>query len=532
MSAPLPSPPSLPPWLERRPTRRSECPPPDQQCPWVSCRHHLAFDLKKKRHYGPNTHTPQAPARLILSLPKHPADWPAEAQTCSLHVADDGAHTLDEVGALMGDISRERVRQLQQSALAKLAKLGIVIDIAGDMHLDTETRSPNYQRPDARRLGSRPTKPAPREASEPHLGMNPERMTAAMVRIQAEAREACPIRTISPADVDLAALESEIAAKRNPLYKPRPLVTLDTFSQRAEASRMRAGAATASTTRITSTSAKAPTTTQPRPPTTTQPRPPSPPSTASIEIPPQVLPALVQSDDQPEVAVVSALPVDPPPPPSPKVEPMPAPNPRGHWKAQRAYAVSRLKDELAERRITPNALAQTIAAAHPELRVTSAVGSVNKLLDGGGSPISVWFRRAAIALGLSLSDLCDDPVWLAAVTTEGAPAVANSQARSVAAAPYEPPVRHTATLALTSGAAPPTVTVDVTPLPTREDALVPLLAEALRQAQAADRRTAELTALTGILRAEIDDLQQQLAERTRERDAATATLADIKRRLA
>lgn len=499
MSAPLPSPPSLPPWLERRPKTRAECPPPDQQCPWVSCRYHLALSIRKPGGFAP----PGSPPRITYALPQDPARWPDDAATCALHVADAGEHTLEQVGAIMGDVSRERIRQIERAGLAKLRRFGIVLDLAEDLGLDTDS-SPSKNN----RLA---THPRPPRESDPDLDGTfagpwaSTAMTATMRRVQAES--APPVRTLSPDAIDLADLEAQIRNKQAPpRTKTNARVTQDLFARRASPERQaRITAGVQSYRRIQATaSAKADTTTPPRPP--------SPPSPSPIEIPPAIqaeatpsVPACLKFDDHHEVAVVSAL-----PDPKPKAAPMPSPKPRSHWSKQRAYATSRIKDEMFERCILANEIAQTIAAAHPELRVTSAVGSVNKLLDGGGSPTSVWFRRIAIALDLSLSDLCDDPAWLAAVTTEEAPAVANSPARSVALPP--PPV--------------------TAPLPTHEDALAPLILAALDKAQAQDKRIAELTTVSDLLRREVSDLREQLATVTQERDDATQTLADIKRRLA
>ena len=86
---------------EGRPMTRGECVDGPRPCPWVSCRHHLAYEvspaggLKEK-----------FPGLELEQLP----------QTCSLDVADTGGMALDGVGALL-NVTQERVRQIERSAL-------------------------------------------------------------------------------------------------------------------------------------------------------------------------------------------------------------------------------------------------------------------------------------------------------------------------------------------------------------------------------------------------------------------------------
>lgn len=65
-----------------RPRTRAACVNGPRPCPWVSCRHHLEH----------------------------------EDESCSLDVADQGEHTLAEVGELLG-LTRERIRQIELKAL-------------------------------------------------------------------------------------------------------------------------------------------------------------------------------------------------------------------------------------------------------------------------------------------------------------------------------------------------------------------------------------------------------------------------------
>lgn len=71
-------------------------------CPHTDCRFHLAEQAHRRG----------------LPSPRQPSG----AETCALDVADDGPHTLDEIGEILG-VTRERIRQIEAGALAKLAPL-------------------------------------------------------------------------------------------------------------------------------------------------------------------------------------------------------------------------------------------------------------------------------------------------------------------------------------------------------------------------------------------------------------------------
>lgn len=86
-----------------RPRTRAEC-PTTRPCPWVGCRHHLALDV--------NEH-----GSLVLTDPGTPP-WEM-AETCALDVAERGGLILEDVGRLL-NLTRERVRQVEQRALAKI----------------------------------------------------------------------------------------------------------------------------------------------------------------------------------------------------------------------------------------------------------------------------------------------------------------------------------------------------------------------------------------------------------------------------
>ena len=105
----------------RLPLTRAEC-PEERPCPYVTCKHHLAFDVDARN------------GSIKTNFPDREVDELAES--CTLDVADAGGGTLEDVAEAM-NLTRERVRQLETKALAKvaaaLAEAGIS---AGDLDLD------------------------------------------------------------------------------------------------------------------------------------------------------------------------------------------------------------------------------------------------------------------------------------------------------------------------------------------------------------------------------------------------------------
>ena len=89
----------------RRPKMRSDCKDGIRPCPFVGCRYHLYLDV------NPVTGT------LKLNFPGLEV-WEMPF-TCALDVAEMGGRTLEEVGHIL-NMTRERVRQLESSALKKI----------------------------------------------------------------------------------------------------------------------------------------------------------------------------------------------------------------------------------------------------------------------------------------------------------------------------------------------------------------------------------------------------------------------------
>ena len=103
-----------------RPKTRSECKDMDRPCPFVSCKYHLYIDVHPVR------------GSIKLNFPDIEV-WEM-SESCALDVADRSGITLEEVGEIM-NLTRERVRQVETQALAKLNvvdDMSIVFDCLED----------------------------------------------------------------------------------------------------------------------------------------------------------------------------------------------------------------------------------------------------------------------------------------------------------------------------------------------------------------------------------------------------------------
>lgn len=92
-----------------RPAHRSQCQHGPRPCLFVSCKHNLFLDV--------NTET----GSIKFNFPDKEI-WELK-ETCALDVAERGGITLEEVGDIL-NLTRERVRQLEMSALEKIRQAG------------------------------------------------------------------------------------------------------------------------------------------------------------------------------------------------------------------------------------------------------------------------------------------------------------------------------------------------------------------------------------------------------------------------
>lgn len=87
-----------------RPGTRADCENVPRPCPYVSCRHHLYLDVRDN-------------GNIRLNFPDiEPQDM---TESCSLDVADRGAHSLDSTMGYL-NVTRERVRQIERVGMAAM----------------------------------------------------------------------------------------------------------------------------------------------------------------------------------------------------------------------------------------------------------------------------------------------------------------------------------------------------------------------------------------------------------------------------
>jgi hypothetical protein len=94
------------------PATRGDCAGGPRPCPLVRCRWHLAIDVGQRT------------GALTFNFPDLGVD--ELEHSCALDVADAGGATLEEVGVMM-NLTRERVRQVEVKAMAKLERAGAMV---------------------------------------------------------------------------------------------------------------------------------------------------------------------------------------------------------------------------------------------------------------------------------------------------------------------------------------------------------------------------------------------------------------------
>ena len=117
-----------------RPRTRADCARCPRPCPFVSCKWHLYLRV------NPN-------GSLVLDWPDlEPGDL---RESCALDLAERGGMTLDEV-AEVSNVTREMVRQLQLSAIRRLANRdddGELAELARDVAYRVMQRGSTWVEP-------------------------------------------------------------------------------------------------------------------------------------------------------------------------------------------------------------------------------------------------------------------------------------------------------------------------------------------------------------------------------------------------
>ena len=115
------------------PRRRADCQNVPRPCPWVRCRHHLLLEVTEgggialTAKQGSPGRSSTWPLHPLHPQPQVAERWCNRAvmrlegmgETCALDVAERGPQTLHEIATILG-VTRERVRQIETAALAKL----------------------------------------------------------------------------------------------------------------------------------------------------------------------------------------------------------------------------------------------------------------------------------------------------------------------------------------------------------------------------------------------------------------------------
>jgi sigma-70-like protein len=136
-----------------KPRVRAACAGGARPCPYVSCKHHLYVDV------SPRT------GAIKLNFPDLEV-WEM-GDSCALDVADRGGTTLEDVGAIM-NLTRERIRQVEVKALAKLEALRDMMALRDfvDEGPVGKRRLPILSKAELRGIEGEAVSPAPVEAED------------------------------------------------------------------------------------------------------------------------------------------------------------------------------------------------------------------------------------------------------------------------------------------------------------------------------------------------------------------------------
>ena len=97
-------------YISKRPATRLECKENMRPCPHVGCKYHLYLDINKSN------------GSIKFNFPD--LEFDELDQTCALDIIEKGESTLEDIGKHM-NLTRERVRQIQDNVIMKLKKSGL-----------------------------------------------------------------------------------------------------------------------------------------------------------------------------------------------------------------------------------------------------------------------------------------------------------------------------------------------------------------------------------------------------------------------
>ena len=104
----------------KRPKTRGDCADVPRPCPYVSCKWNLYLDM--------NEHKKLQTGSIKFNFPDiEPHEMPAKC-SCVLDVADKGPAHVEDI-ALMMNLTRERVRQIEVEGMRKLHRLPVIREL-------------------------------------------------------------------------------------------------------------------------------------------------------------------------------------------------------------------------------------------------------------------------------------------------------------------------------------------------------------------------------------------------------------------
>lgn len=111
----------------QRPATRGECVDGPRPCPFVSCQHHLYLDVDTTN------------GTIKINFPDVDVeDLDQLHDTCVLDVADRGGVTLEVAGELV-NVTRERIRQIEEKAFGRLKRKPLTLQLAANEGLIQES---------------------------------------------------------------------------------------------------------------------------------------------------------------------------------------------------------------------------------------------------------------------------------------------------------------------------------------------------------------------------------------------------------